>query len=71
MSNLSVAGRAALYSIQERKITVVDVSIEAMVASNEGKEGEGMRREERLYKYTVMNVLVGQTRSCVVEKGMM
>jgi len=41
MSNFSAAGGSLLYSdsIQERKTTVVDVSIEAMDASNEGKKG--------------------------------
>jgi len=40
MSNFSVAGRAVLCSIQERKITVVDVSIEAMVAKKRGEREE-------------------------------
>lgn len=53
-----------LCDIQEREIIVlVDVSIEAVVASNERKKrkrrGGGVKRN---YKYTVMNVLVGQTR---------
>jgi len=39
----------------------MDVSIEAMVAKKWKKEAE--RREEKLYKYTVMNVLAGQARS--------
>lgn len=41
---------------------MVDVSIEAMVASKREKEKE-RRGEEKSYKYTVMNVLVGQKRS--------
>jgi hypothetical protein len=40
VSNFSVAGRAVLFTIQERKITVVDDSIEAVVASNEKKKKE-------------------------------
>ena len=54
-----------LCSIQERKVTVVDVSIEAMIASNEVKRGRKRQRDsvKKLHKYTVMNVLVGQTRS--------
>ena len=39
----------------------MDVSIEAMVAKRWKKEVG--RREEKLYKYTVMNVLAGQVRS--------
>jgi len=40
MPNFSVARRAVLCSIQERKITVVDVSIEAMVAKEREERDE-------------------------------
>jgi len=43
-------GRAVIIYKRE-KITIVDVSIEAVIASNE---------EEKLYKYRIMNVLVSQ-----------
>ena len=39
-AKLSVAGRAVLCSIQERKTTVVDVSIQAMIAKKRGERGE-------------------------------
>lgn len=68
--NLSVAGRAVLCSIQERKITVMDVSIEAMVASKEEKE-TSRRREENCTSTTIMNVLVGQRDPEPNEKGIM
>lgn len=65
-SSFSAARWDVLYSIQERKTTVMDVSTEAVVASNEKKEVEtNGRREEKPYKYTVMNVLVRQRRSWV------
>lgn len=74
MSNFSAAGRSCCIvdSIQERKTTVVDVSIEAMDASNEVKRGKETkrRREEKVHKHTVMNVLAGQRDPELVDKGM-
>ena len=50
MSNFAVAGRVVMHNIQERKTTVVDVSIEAAVAKSE-KQGSRRRRESVKRKF--------------------